>query len=113
MKDETSQHEGHSAGPNRTPKNITTCHYEESAQPTVATSPTEGPGSSTLMDLTNPTIINHPTSRGSIVGIATGYRLDDRGVKVRVLVRSLLHIMQTDSGDHPTSYPLGDKAVGA
>jgi hypothetical protein len=28
------------------------------------------------------------TRRDSVVGIATGYRLDDRGVRVRVLVRS-------------------------
>jgi hypothetical protein len=49
-------------------------------------------------------------------GIATGYGLDDRGVGVL----SLLHVVQTGSGVHPTSYPMGtggsfpgDKADGA
>jgi hypothetical protein len=50
-------------------------------------------------------------SRDSSVGIATGYRLDDRegrefesrqGKKF-----SLLHIVQTGSGVHPTSYKMG------
>jgi hypothetical protein len=48
--------------------------------------------------------------RDSAVGIATGYRLDDRGVGVRVLAGwrfSLLHVVQTGSGVHPTSYPMG------
>jgi hypothetical protein len=40
------------------------------------------------------------TSRHSAVGIATGYGLDDRGVGVRV------HVVQTGSGVHPTSYPM-------
>jgi hypothetical protein len=46
----------------------------------------------------------------SIVDIATGYGLDDQGVRVRVL-----HVIQTASGVHPTSYPMGTggKAVGA
>jgi hypothetical protein len=62
-------------------------------------------------------------SRDSVVGIATGYGLDDRGVEVRVPVGSrifLLHVLQTGSGAHPDSYPMGtgdsfpgDKAVGA
>jgi hypothetical protein len=34
----------------------------------------------------------------SVVGIATGYGLDDRGVGVRV---------QTGSEVHPASYPMG------
>jgi hypothetical protein len=62
-------------------------------------------------------------SRDSSVGIATGYGLDDRGVGVRVPVGSeysLLHIVQTGSGAHPASYPMGTggsfpdgKAAGA
>jgi hypothetical protein len=49
-------------------------------------------------------------SRGSAVGIATAYGLDDREVRVRVPVGSefsLLHIVQTGSGAHPASYPMG------
>jgi hypothetical protein len=62
-------------------------------------------------------------SRGSTVGIPTAYRLDDRGIGVRVPVGSqfsLFHIVQTGSGAHPVSYQmgtggsfLGGKAVGA
>jgi hypothetical protein len=62
-------------------------------------------------------------SRGSSVGIATVYGLDDREVGVLVPVGSvfsLLHIVQTGSGAHPTSYPMGTggyfpggKAAGA
>jgi hypothetical protein len=61
-------------------------------------------------------------SRDSVVGIATGYGLDDRGVGVRVPVGSrifFLYVVQTGSGVHPTSYPMGtggsfpwDKAAG-
>jgi hypothetical protein len=50
-------------------------------------------------------------SRDSAVGIATGYGLDDRGVGVRVQEGqefSLLHVVQTGSGVHPTSYPMGN-----
>jgi hypothetical protein len=49
--------------------------------------------------------------RDSSVGIVTGYRLDDRGVGVRVLLGSrffFLHLVQTGSGVHPTSYPMGN-----
>jgi hypothetical protein len=49
-------------------------------------------------------------SRDSAVGIATGYVLDDQGVGVRVPLGkefSLLHVVQTGSGVHPTSYPMG------
>jgi hypothetical protein len=48
--------------------------------------------------------------RGIAVGIATAYWLDDRGVGVRIRVGSefsLLHIVQTGSGAHPTPYPMG------
>jgi hypothetical protein len=48
-------------------------------------------------------------SHDSAVGIATGYGLDDRGVGVLVPVGdfSLLLVVQTDSGAHPASYPMG------
>jgi hypothetical protein len=49
-------------------------------------------------------------SRDSAVGIATGYGLDNQGVGVRVPVGqkfSLLHAVQTGSGAHPASYPMG------
>jgi hypothetical protein len=59
----------------------------------------------------------------SIVGIATGYGLDGRGVGVRVLVKARFfshYIIQAGSGTHPTSYLmgtggsfLGGKAAGA
>jgi hypothetical protein len=45
------------------------------------------------------------------VGIATGYRLDDRGSGIRFPVDvgsfSLLHCVQTGSGAHPASYTIG------
>jgi hypothetical protein len=48
-------------------------------------------------------------SRESVVGIATGYGLDDRGVEVQVPVESriFLNVVHTGSGVHPTSYPTG------
>jgi hypothetical protein len=49
-------------------------------------------------------------SRDSVVGIATSYGLDDRGVGVRVPIDkkfSVLKIVQTGSEIHPTSYPMG------
>jgi hypothetical protein len=59
----------------------------------------------------------------SVVGIATSYGLGEGGVGVRVPVGSrisLLHVVQTGSGVHSTSYPmdtwgsfLGGKAAGA
>jgi hypothetical protein len=62
-------------------------------------------------------------SRDSAVGIATGYGLDYQGVGVRVPVGQeflLLHVVQTGSRVHPTSYPMGTngpfpggKAAGA
>jgi hypothetical protein len=62
-------------------------------------------------------------SRDSVVGIATSYGLDDRGVGIHFPVASrisLLQIVQTGSEVHPTSYPMdtkgfspGGKAAGA
>jgi hypothetical protein len=57
-------------------------------------------------------------SRDGVVGIVTSFGLDDRGVGIRVPVGSrilLLHVVQTDSGVRPTSYPMGtgDKVAGA
>jgi hypothetical protein len=59
----------------------------------------------------------------SAVGIATGYGLDGRGVGVRVPVGQdfcLFRVIQTGSGAHPASYPIGTggsfpggKAAGA
>jgi hypothetical protein len=46
----------------------------------------------------------------SAVCIATAYGLDDREVRVGVPVGSklsFLHIVQTGSGAHPASYPVG------
>jgi hypothetical protein len=47
--------------------------------------------------------------RDSAVGIVTSYRLDGRGVGVRVPVRSriFLHDVRTGRGAHPASYPIG------
>jgi hypothetical protein len=49
-------------------------------------------------------------SLGSVVGIATGYGLADRGAGVRASVGktfSILHIIQTGSGVHTTFYRMG------
>jgi hypothetical protein len=50
-------------------------------------------------------------SRDSSVGIGLGYRLDDRGSRVRFPAGtgnfSLNHRVQTGSGAHPASYPMG------
>jgi hypothetical protein len=46
----------------------------------------------------------------SVVGIATGYGLDDREVVFESRwgqELSLLHVVQTGSGVHPASYPMG------
>jgi hypothetical protein len=48
--------------------------------------------------------------RDSVVGIATGYGLDDRGFGVRVPVAQEffpLKVVQTGSGVHPASYAMG------
>jgi hypothetical protein len=62
-------------------------------------------------------------SRDSVVGIATGYGLDDWGVEVESRKDqefSRLQSVHTGSGAHPTSYPMGTggsfpggKAAGA
>jgi hypothetical protein len=48
-------------------------------------------------------------SRDSAIGIATGFRVDDRGFGVRVPVGSrisLFHVVQNGSGAHPASYSM-------
>jgi hypothetical protein len=55
-----------------------------------------------ILYLTTPTF-NYVRSRDSIVGIATGYGLDDRGLKIF----SVVHVVQTGSGPHPVSCPVG------
>jgi hypothetical protein len=53
-----------------------------------------------------------PKSRDSSVGIATGYGLDDRiGFRFPAGAGnfSLHHRVQTDSGTHPASYPMGNE----
>jgi hypothetical protein len=54
----------------------------------------------------------HDPCRDSAIGIATDYRLDDRGVAVRVPVESKLFSStrrwtQSRSEVHPTSCPMG------
>jgi hypothetical protein len=54
-----------------------------------------------------------PVSRDSAVGIATGCGLDDQGVGFHVPTGqafSLLYVVQTSSGAHPASYPMGTRA---
>jgi hypothetical protein len=47
-------------------------------------------------------------SRDSVVGIATGYGLDDRGrCSSPDMVKNVLHVVQTGSGVYPTSYQMG------
>jgi hypothetical protein len=49
-------------------------------------------------------------SRDSTVGIVTGYGLDAKGSEFESRWRqefSLLHVVQTGSGAHPTFYPMG------
>jgi hypothetical protein len=52
-------------------------------------------------------------NRDSSVGIALGYKLDDRSSRVRLPVGagnfSLHHRVQNGSGAHPTSYPMGTR----
>jgi hypothetical protein len=57
-------------------------------------------------------LTNHK-NRDSSVGIALGYRLDDRGSGFRFQVGagniSVHHCVQTDSEAHPASYPNGTR----
>jgi hypothetical protein len=50
-------------------------------------------------------------SRDSVVGLAIGYGLDDRGGRSSSPGRGqefpLLYVVQTGSGAHPASYPMG------
>jgi hypothetical protein len=50
-------------------------------------------------------------SRDSVVGVATGYGMDDRGVGIRVWIESriffLVHVVQTGFEAQPTSYTMG------
>jgi hypothetical protein len=62
----------------------------------------------------------HVVSRDSSVGIAIGYWLGSEFESWRGQEFSLSHIVQTNSGVHPTTYPMGtggsfslDKAAGA
>jgi hypothetical protein len=78
----------------------------------------------TLWDVTFLWYILLCRSRDISVGIASGYGLDDRMIGVRFPAEvgnfSLHHRVQTGSGTHPASYPmgtrgsfLGNKAAGA
>jgi hypothetical protein len=51
--------------------------------------------------------------RNSLVGIATGYGLEDRGVGIRIPVgvKNFLHLVQTGSEIHSTSYAIGTAAL--
>jgi hypothetical protein len=51
-------------------------------------------------------------SWGSSVSIETGYGLNDRGFRFPAGAGnfSLLHCLQTGSGAHPASYPMGTRA---
>jgi hypothetical protein len=58
-------------------------------------------------------------SRYSVVSITTSYGLDGQGVGPG-MVKNFLHVVQTGSGAHPASYPVGTegsfpggKAAGA
>jgi hypothetical protein len=56
---------------------------------------------------------NWRENRDSSVGIAQGYGLDDRGSRVRLSAGAgnflLHHRVQTSSGAHPASYPMGTR----
>jgi hypothetical protein len=60
--------------------------------------------------------ITHFKNHGSSVGIVTGYGLDNRGIRIWVLVGSRIWTSpyhQTGSGAHQFSYPMGIGAPGA
>jgi hypothetical protein len=53
---------------------------------------------------------NNIKSQHSAVGWATGYGLDDKGSEFESRWKqdlSFLHVVQTGSGAHPASYPMG------
>jgi hypothetical protein len=54
--------------------------------------------------------------RGCAVSTTTAYELNERGVGVpspgRVKKVSVIQIIHTGSGVHPTSYPMGDSFPG-
>jgi hypothetical protein len=56
-------------------------------------------------------------SRDSSVGVAVGYRLDDRGSRFRFPAGagnfSLYHQVQDGLGAHPASYPMGTGGTAA
>jgi hypothetical protein len=59
-------------------------------------------------------LLEYDWSRDSVVGIATGYGLDDRGSEFEYRSGqefSVLHVVQTVSGVHPTSYPMGNEGL--
>jgi hypothetical protein len=64
-----------------------------------------------MEDVCNLLYIARTRSRDSVVGIATGYWLGDRGVwsSSPVRAKNFLHVVQIVSGVHPTSYPMGIK----
>jgi hypothetical protein len=48
--------------------------------------------------------------RHTLVGVVTGYGLDNREVEIPVSVGSIifsLHVVHTDCGAQPASYPMG------
>jgi hypothetical protein len=56
---------------------------------------------------------NNILHRDSLVGIALGYGLDDRGSRFRYPAESgnfsLHHSVQNGSGAHPSSYPMSNR----
>jgi hypothetical protein len=52
--------------------------------------------------------ITYSDCQDSVVGVATGYGLDGQGVGVPspARVKNFLHVVQTGSGVHQTSYPM-------
>jgi hypothetical protein len=64
-----------------------------------------------LLNTINYSCFNPNKSRDSSVGIVTGYGLDDRGFRFTAGAgnSSLHHRVQTGSGAHPASYPMGTR----
>jgi hypothetical protein len=63
-----------------------------------------------FMQVSKSETCRYNSSRDSVIGIATGYGLDDRGVGVRVPVESRIFSSPRcpdRSGVRPTSYPMG------